>query len=110
MAAKYRIASYHNLRRNRTAWRRWLSNQGPILARVEVDRTWRQASRTHGELAVYRPDREECGGHAICLVGFTADTFIVRNSWGAAWGDRGFAYASDEYASEAITETYGAVL
>ena len=55
MAAKYRIASYHNLRRNRAAWRRWLSNQGPILARVEVDRTWRQASRTHGELAVYRP-------------------------------------------------------
>ena len=33
MAAKYRIASYHNLRRNRAAWRRWLSNQGPILAR-----------------------------------------------------------------------------
>ena len=88
MAAKYRIASYHNLRRNRTAWRRWLSNQGPILARVAVDRTWRQATRTHGELAVYRPDQDEGGGHAICLVGFTADTFIVRNSWGAAWGDR----------------------
>ena len=38
-AAKYRIASYHNLRRNRAAWRRWLCHQGPILARVVVDRT-----------------------------------------------------------------------
>ena len=66
MAAKYRIASYHNLRRNRAAWRRWLSNQGPILAPVEVDGTWRQATRTHGELAVFRPDEEEGGGHAIC--------------------------------------------
>ena len=110
MAARYRIASYHNLRRNRTAWRRWLSNQGPILARVAVDRTWRQATRTHGELAVYRPDQDEGGGHAICLVGFTADTFIVRNSWGADWGDDGFAYASEQYAARAITEAYGAVL
>ena len=38
-AAKYRIASYHNLRRIRAAWRRWLCHQGPILARVVVDRT-----------------------------------------------------------------------
>ena len=110
LAARYRIASYHNLRRNRAAWRRWLSNQGPILARVEVDRTFRQAARTNGELALFRPDEEDGGGHAICLVGYTANTFIVRNSWGADWGDGGFAYASDEYAAEAITEAYGAVM
>ena len=110
MAARYRIASYHNLRRNRAAWRRWLSNQGPILARVEVDRTFRQATRTRGELALFRADGERGGGHAICLVGYTADAFIVRNSWGADWGDNGFAYASEEYADRAITEAYGAIM
>ena len=110
MAARYRIASYHNLRRNRTAWRRWLSNQGPILARVEVDRTFRQATGTRGELARFRADDEPGGGHAICLVGYTANTFIVRNSWGSDWGDNGFAYASEEYADRAITEAYGAVM
>ena len=110
MAAKYRIASYHNLRRNRRAWRRWLSNQGPILARVEVDRTWRQATATNGELEVFQRDEEEGGGHAVCLVGYTAGAFIVRNSWGADWGDDGFAYACEEYAAAAITEAYGAVL
>ena len=47
-AAKYRIASYHNLRRNRAAWRRWLCHQGPILARVVVDRTWDRATRHPG--------------------------------------------------------------
>ena len=90
LAARYRIASYHNLRRNHAAWRRWLSQQGPILARVVVDRTFRQATATGGKLARFRPD-EDGGGHAICLVGYTAGAFIVRNSWGADWGDNGFA-------------------
>ena len=109
LAARYRIASYHNLRRNHAAWRRWLSQQGPILARVVVDRTFRQATATGGKLARFRPD-DHGGGHAICLVGYTAGAFIVRNSWGADWGDNGFAYATEEYADEAITEAYGAVL
>lgn len=109
LAARYRIASYHNLRRNRAAWRRWLSIQGPILARLVVDRSFRQATATGGELAEYHRE-QEAGGHAICLVGYTADAFIVRNSWGAGWGDNGFAYASEQYAAAAITEAYGAVL
>ena len=109
LAARYRIASYHNLGRNPDRWRRWLSHQGPILARVTVDRTWERATRTHGELEVYRKDTER-GGHAVCLVGYRADGFIVRNSWGTSWGDGGFAYASEEYAARAVTEAYGAVL
>ncbi len=46
----------------------------------------------------------------MSLVGYTKDYFIVRNSWGKDWGDGGFAYASDNYAAEAFTEAYGAVL
>ena len=36
------------------------------------------------------------------------DRFIVRNSWGTVWGDRGFGYASFAYTQEAFTEAYGA--
>ena len=43
----------------------------------------------------------------LALVGYTPDRFIVRNSWGTGWGDRGFAYASLPYAQEAFTEAYG---
>jgi hypothetical protein len=31
------------------------------------------------------------GGHAIALVGYTAQGFIVQNSWGRKWGKQGFA-------------------
>ena len=60
-------------------------------------------------LAEYLPDTVR-GGHAVCLVGYAQEHFIVRNSWGTRWGDAGSAYASDAYAEQAFTETYGAVL
>lgn len=34
------------------------------------------------------------GGHAVLIVGYNKNrnVFIVRNSWGAGWGDRGYFY------------------
>ena len=43
----------------------------------------------------------------MTLVGYTPENFIVRNSWGTGWGDRGFAHASLAYAQAAFTEAYG---
>lgn len=31
------------------------------------------------------------GGHAIALVGYTKDGFIIRNSWGEKYGNKGYA-------------------
>jgi hypothetical protein len=31
------------------------------------------------------------GGHAIALVGYTSQGFVVQNSWGPGWGKEGFA-------------------
>jgi hypothetical protein len=30
-------------------------------------------------------------GHAVAIVGYTNEGFIVQNSWGEEWGERGFA-------------------
>ncbi len=64
------------------------------------------ASNTKGKLDIYKPDTVR-GGHVVAFVGYTKDRFIVRNSWGSQWGDKGFAYASTQYAKEAFTEAYG---
>jgi C1A family cysteine protease len=105
MAANLRIAMYHNLGRDLKVWRRWLATEGPILTRLDVDKTWDNVGKT-GKLGKYVSATAR-GGHAVALVGYTKDHFVVRNSWGDYWADDGFAYASNEYAKEAFTEAYG---
>lgn len=109
LAAQLKIAMYFNLGLRQADWRLWLATKGPILTRLDVDGTWDDARATSGRLDVYQPDTAR-GGHAVTLVGYTADRFVVRNSWGTAWGDGGFGYASFDYAAGAFTEAYGVVL
>lgn len=34
--------------------------------------------------------RPSAGGHAMLVVGYNANGFIIENSWGSAWGDQGY--------------------
>jgi hypothetical protein len=107
-AAQRRIASYFNLGRDLNQWKTWLASHGPILAGLSVDQAWDDATSTHGNLDVFAPNTVR-GGHAVAIVGYQATgRFIIRNSWGTAWGDKGFAYASPAYINAAFfTESYG---
>ncbi len=110
-AATRRIAAYFNLQKNLANWRSWLAIHGPILVGLSVDATWDSATATHGKLDNFRPNTVR-GGHAVAAVGYAADKrFIIRNSWGTAWGDHGFAYASEDYINAAFfNESYGVTL
>ena len=53
---------------------------------------------------VYNTDREDFwnkdgeiqGGHAMCFVGYNDKGFILRNSWGESYGDKGYAILTYE--------------
>lgn len=109
LAAQRRIASYFNLGRDLAKWRAWLQNNGPILTRLDVDPAFMDATTTKGKLDTYTPGAG-LGGHCVALVGYINGRFIVRNSWGTGWGDKGFAYAADSYAQPAFTEAFGVTL
>lgn len=107
IASQLRISSYFNLGLNLDDWRKWIASKGPILTRLDVDSTWDNAESTDGNLDVYQPETKR-GGHAVALVGYTSNRFIIRNSWGTTWGKSGFGFASYEYSKAAFTEAYGA--
>lgn len=114
-AAKLKIAGYYGLRdpnsswpATKASWKVWLSfGGGPIITRLDIDDTWDNASNAQGLLETYHPKTTR-GGHAVSIVGYTKeDRFIIRNSWGPAFGKDGYAYASDAYTNAAFTEAYG---
>lgn len=40
------------------------------------------------------------GGHAMTVVGYTKEGFIIRNSWGKKWGDNGYCiYSYNDWGS-----------
>jgi C1A family cysteine protease len=107
-AAQRRAAAYFNMQKDMAKWKTWLASNGPIMVGLNVDATWDNATATGGVLDIFQPNSVR-GGHAVCLVGYRLDgRFIVRNSWGTAWGDKGFAYASPTYINAAFfNESYG---
>jgi C1A family cysteine protease len=110
-AATRKAASYVNMQKNFAQWRAWLAANGPILVALNVDASWDQATSRQGKVDSFQPATVR-GGHAVCLVGYRADgRFIVRNSWGTAWGDKGFCYPSEPYITAAFfNESYGVTL
>ncbi|MEM7105043.1 MAG: C1 family peptidase [Bacteroidota bacterium] len=107
VASGFKIRNYFNLNIGEKLinWKVWLSSKGPILTRLNVDSSFYEATNNNGNLD--RHKNYSYGGHAIAIVGYTPDRFIIRNSWGESWGDKGFAYASYAYAEKAFTESYG---
>lgn len=109
-ASTRKAANYFNLGKNLNQWKSWLATTGPILAGLNVDATWDNATATAGKLDTFQPSTTR-GGHAICIVGYTTDRFIIRNSWGTSWGKAGFGFATASYITDGFfAESYGVTL
>lgn len=39
----------------------------------------------------WKKDGNSNGGHAVVIVGYNEDGFIIRNSWGKKWGNNGYS-------------------
>lgn len=61
----------------------------PVVVGIAVTEAW----QTLAGGTLPPPEGESIGGHAVLLVGYAlaAGVWIVRNSWGEEWGDRGYA-------------------
>jgi hypothetical protein len=90
--------------------KKWLNQVGPIVLHIYTDNSWRNHSDQLLDTYV-EDDYKPIYNHAVCLVGYTEkDHFIIRNSKGPDWGQRGFAYVTYEYLLYAVREAIGATV
>ena len=73
-----------------------LANGYPVIIGFSVYSSFESyAVAATGNMPYPNVNTEELlGGHAVLLVGYdkSRQVYIVRNSWGAGWGDRGYFY------------------
>ncbi|MCP5493021.1 MAG: C1 family peptidase [Leptospiraceae bacterium] len=62
---------------------------------VEVGMNTGEAFMNIGRDGIYRASEApsgQHGGHSMLIVGYKGNYFIVKNSWGEDWGDKGYCY------------------
>ena len=68
----------------------------PVIIGFDVYSSFTSTAVARTGIMPYPNTRTEkyLGGHAVLIVGYnkTNSTFIVRNSWGTNWGDKGYFY------------------
>jgi C1A family cysteine protease len=90
-AIQHQALEYARVRQTRMAIQQALAAGHPIITGISVfDSFESDAVATTGTVPLPAPTEQLQGGHAILLVGYSADRVEVRNSWGKDWGDKGY--------------------
>jgi C1A family cysteine protease len=99
-APRCRVAGYHRLDPRLGPMRACLHEGYPFAAGIVVysGLTGIRAQRS-GVAELPQPGERRIGTHVVLVVGYRDRDarFIVRNSWGAAWGQRGYFTLPYEY-------------
>jgi hypothetical protein len=100
-AESFSIEGAEQVPTNLNAWRAALADGHPIIFGLKLFASF-DKHRKPGLVPMPTTQdlgREDHGGHAMLCVGYSDvdEVFIVRNSWGEEWGDRGYCYLPYRY-------------
>ena len=80
-----------------------LSSGYPVHVGMNTGKAFQSLGRS-GVLDVSEKPSGDHGRHAMLIVGYTGNYFIIKNSWGEGWGDKGYAYVPKKILAEAEPE------
>lgn len=67
-----------------------------VVFGITVYKSFEDSVKSDGRVPYPGFFEQKLGGHAMCIVGYDDNlyggSFIVRNSWGTNWGDKGYCY------------------
>lgn len=101
-ACQHKISSYYRLNADVSELKHALANGYPVVFGFTVYSSFESSEvATTGVMPVPQPYENVEGGHAVLMVGYDdqKQSFIVRNSWGTSWGDKGYFYMPYSVAS-----------
>lgn len=89
-ASEYKLINYFRLY-NEKEIKKAIMRQGSVVVGLTVFSGFGTHIRIPGK------DDKKRGGHAMCCIGWNKDGWIIQNSWGSWWGDKGKCYLPYEY-------------
>lgn len=99
-ALKHKAIEYRRVMRSMNDMRGVLAAGLPFVIGFSVYESFesRKVSKT-GVMTMPGKKEKLLGGHAVMVVGYDNDKeyWIVRNSWGTGWGDKGYFYMPYDY-------------
>jgi C1A family cysteine protease len=97
---KHKPITYMRVTQTLSEMRSCLADGYPFIIGLTLYESF-MSDATANSGVVLLPSRNEraVGGHAMLAVGYNDATqmFIVRNSWGSGWGDKGYCYIPYAY-------------
>jgi hypothetical protein len=101
-AAYFKITEAEYIKTDLNLWRHTLAEGHPIAFALNLFKSFDEANRNQGRIGTPKKAdnlRENHAWHAMLCVGYSDRDrmFIVRNSWGSEWGDKGYCYIPYDY-------------
>jgi hypothetical protein len=101
-AADFKIEKKKIIPTKLETWKQAMAEGYPIVFGTALFSSFDTCTKNKGIVSMPSPDetgRKAHGLHAMLCVGYSDvdKMFIVRNSWGDKWGDKGYCYMPYEY-------------
>lgn len=96
------VSAYHRLT-GTSDYLDCLAGGSPFVIGITVFESFESdAVAASGVVPMPGPSEQSLGGHAVCVCGYDPAGFIVRNSWGPAWGQHGYFHLPTAYLADGI--------
>lgn len=103
-AAKHKVLRYERIQNGTNdevahAIKSAISEGFPVVFGMPVTQQW---MNMRGGDTTYRGSAKDpvVGAHAMTIIGYSLDYFVVENSWGKDWGDGGLGYIHRDLVGE----------